>query len=163
MLFLYPTFHPDTCTCAIDSLLEELTDISGSEWFGLGIKLGVKHSTLKNFEANYKGDVQRCKTEMLNAWLQSGPTNPWTKLATTLECMGNKVLAQKILEKYTTLQHPSKTVNVTLALLCAALRSYELILGNNLWSIQLISTSVVSCNLQFVCGLSAASGSYQYS
>ena len=48
--------------------------------------------------------MQRCKIEMLDAWLKSGPTNPWTKLGTTLECMGNKVLAQKILEKYTTLQ-----------------------------------------------------------
>ena len=163
MLFLHPTFYPDTCRCTIETLLEELTDVSGSEWFDLGFKLGVKHPTLKNIEANYKGDVQRCKTEMLNGWLQRGPTNPWTKLATTLESMGNKVLAQKILEKYTTLQYPSKTVTVTLALLCAALRSYGLILGNNLWPIQLISTSVVSCNLQFVCGLSAASGSYQHS
>ena len=137
---MHPTFYPGTCT--IETLLEELEDISGSEWFNLGIKLGVKDSTLRDIEANHR-DVQRCKREMLRAWLQSGPTNPWTKLATTLECMGRKVLAQKILENYTTPHYPSKTVKVTLALLCAALRSYGLILGNNLWPIQLTYTSVV--------------------
>ena len=131
MLFLRPVFYPDTCT--IETLLEELTDISGSEWFNLGSRLGVKIFTLRNIEASHRGDVQRCKTEMLFAWLRSGPTHPWTKLATTLECMGNKVLAQKILEKYTTVQYPSKT---TKALLCAALRGCGLILGNNLWPIQ---------------------------
>ena len=77
--------------------------ISGSEWFSLGIKLGVKDSTLRDIEADHREDVQRRKTEMLRVWLQSGPTNPWKELATALERMGSKVLAQKILEKYTTL------------------------------------------------------------
>ena len=95
------SFYPGTCT--IETLLEELTDISGSEWFSLGIKLGVKDSTLRDIEADHREDVQRRKTEMLRVWLQSGPTNPWKELATALERMGSKVLAQKILEKYTTL------------------------------------------------------------
>ena len=131
MLFLCPVFYPGTST--IERLLKELTDISGSKWFNLGIKLGVKDSTLRDIEANHREDVQRCKREMLHAWLQSGPTNPWTKLATALKYMGNEVLAQKILEKYTTPQYHSKTIKV---LLCAALRGYGLILGNSLWPIQ---------------------------
>ena len=89
-------------TCNVETLLKELEDISGSEWFNLGNQLGVKDSTLRDIETNHSGNVWRCKREMLCAWLRSGPTNPWTKLATTLECMGNKVLAHKILEKYTT-------------------------------------------------------------
>ena len=102
MLFLHTlSFYRDTFT--IETLLEELTDISGSEWFSLGIKLGVKDSTLRDIEADHREDVQRRKTEMLRAWLQSGPTNPWKELATTLKRMGRKVLAQKIREKYTTL------------------------------------------------------------
>ena len=49
--------------------------------------------------------MQRRKTEMLRVWLQSGPTNPWKKLATTLERMGKKVLAQRVLQlgKYNTI------------------------------------------------------------
>ena len=93
-----PYLYPGT----IKTLLEELEDISGSEWFKLGHWLGVKNSTLRDIEADHKGDVWRCKREMLCAWLQSSPTIPWVKLATTLKCMGNEVLAQKILEKYTT-------------------------------------------------------------
>ena len=81
------------------TLLKELKKISGSEWFSLGIRLGVKHSTLRDIEADHR-DVQRRKTEMLHAWLQSGPRNPWKKLATALKFMGNKVLARQILKKY---------------------------------------------------------------
>ena len=92
------TFHPGTCNT--ETLSRELTDISGQEWFDLGIQLGVTDASLRNIEANHKGDVQRCKTEMLRVWLQSDPTNSWKELATALERMGKKVLAQSLLEKY---------------------------------------------------------------
>ena len=104
MLFLHPTFYPGTCT--IETLLEELSDISGSEWFNLGTHLGVDISTLKDIDANYR-DVQRCKTEMLHVWLQRVLTNPWTKLATALKHTKNEVLAQRILEKYNTVMPKS--------------------------------------------------------
>ena len=35
---------------------------------------------------------------MLGVWLQNDPRNPWKKLATTLENMGKKVLAQRIVQ-----------------------------------------------------------------
>ena len=35
---------------------------------------------------------------MLSVWLQCGPTNPRKKLAATLDCMGKKVLAQRVLQ-----------------------------------------------------------------
>ena len=89
------TFHPGTCD--IENLSRELADISGQEWFNLGIQLGIKDSILRNIETNHR-DVQRCKTEMLGVWLQNDPTNPWKKLATTLENMGKKVLAQRIVQ-----------------------------------------------------------------
>ena len=82
------------------TLLKELKKISGSEWFSLGIQLNIKDSTLRDIAADHRGDVQRCKTEMLRAWLHSGPRNPWKKLATALKFMGNKVLARQILKKY---------------------------------------------------------------
>ena len=85
-------------SCNIETLSRELTDISGSEWFNLGVHLGVKDATLRDIETNHRGDVQRCKTEMLRVWLQSGPTNPWKKLAATLENMEKKVLVQRVLQ-----------------------------------------------------------------
>ena len=97
-------------SCNIETLSRELTDISGSEWFNLGVQLGVKDATLRDIEANHKGDVQRCKTEMLRVWLQSGPTNPWKRLATILENMGRKVLAQSILEQYNTVMKGESAV-----------------------------------------------------
>ena len=96
--------------CNIETLARELTEISGQEWFNLGIQLGVMDATLRDIDANHKGDVHRCKTEMLRVWLQSGPSNPWKELATTLEDMGKKVLAQSLLEKYNTVMKGEGTV-----------------------------------------------------
>ena len=89
-------FYPGTCN--IETLSRELTDVNGSEWFNLGTQLGVKDFTLRDIEANHRGDVQRCKREMLRIWLQSGPKNPWKTLAAALESIGRKVLAQRILQ-----------------------------------------------------------------
>ena len=111
MLFLHPTFYPGTCT--IETLLEELEDIGGSDWFNLGARLGVKVSSLENIEANHR-DVVRCKTKMLCVWLLSGPTNPWKELATALKRTKNKVLAQRILKKYNTVMLESDSERYTL-------------------------------------------------
>ena len=102
------TIYPGTCN--IETLSRELTDVSGPEWFDLGIQLGVKDATLKDIEVNHRGDVRRCKTEMLRVWLQSDPTNPWKTLAAALENMGKKVLAQSLLEEYNTVMKGESTV-----------------------------------------------------
>ena len=106
LLFLYHNIS-GTCNIQLKTLLRELTSVSGSQWLNLGIQLDIEDSTLEDIEANHRGDVHRCKTEMLRAWLQSDPTNPWTKLATALKHMKYKVLAQRILEKYNTVMPKS--------------------------------------------------------
>ena len=41
-----------------------------SDWFTLGLELGLLFPTLKKIDDEKRGDIERCKTEMLAAWLQ---------------------------------------------------------------------------------------------
>ena len=48
------------------------------QWFLLGIHLGLSHSTLKTIEENQRGQVERCRIDMLDMWLK-GPAEKRTK------------------------------------------------------------------------------------
>ena len=65
------------------------------QWFPLGIHLGLSHPTLKTIEENQRGQVERCRIDMLDMWLK-GPEEKRTKhclkfalqqLTPTIECM----------------------------------------------------------------------------
>ena len=40
------------------------------QWFQLGILLGLSHPTLKTIEENQRGQVERCRIDMLAMWLK---------------------------------------------------------------------------------------------
>ena len=71
-----------------DSLRTILDSISTltSEWFKLGVALGLSYSTLKIIESNYRGDAHRCQTEMVMAWLQMKDNSQpsWQSLVSAL-------------------------------------------------------------------------------
>ena len=71
-----------------DSLRTILDSISTltSEWFNLGVALGLSYDTLKIIECNYRGDARRCLTEMVMAWLQMKDNSQpsWQSLASAL-------------------------------------------------------------------------------
>ena len=48
------------------------------QWFSLGIRLGLSHPALKTIEENQRGQVERCRIDMLDLWLK-GPKNKRTK------------------------------------------------------------------------------------
>ena len=41
-----------------------------ADWWHLGIRLGVLYSTLEAIEAGHKGDVTRCLSALISAWLK---------------------------------------------------------------------------------------------
>ena len=45
------------------------------QWFPLGIHLGLSHPTLKTIEENQRGQVERCKIDMLDMWLKGSEEN----------------------------------------------------------------------------------------
>lgn len=42
------------------------------DWFNLGVQLNVPRHSLKKIEMTYPKELERCKNEMLAAWLEGG-------------------------------------------------------------------------------------------
>ena len=76
--------------------------LSGVNWFGLGIQLGLKHSRLQDIEIDNPRDVSRCKIDMIAAWLKKkddvakkgGPT--CKQLVEALRVIGEIGLSEEI-------------------------------------------------------------------
>ena len=58
-----------------------------TDWYSLGIHLDIQTSVLKQIEGDYKDHV-RCKTEVIELWLDNDPEATWNKLAQAVEDMG---------------------------------------------------------------------------
>ena len=71
-----------------NSLGDILDSVSttASQWFHLGVALGLSYGTLKAIESNHQGDAHRCLTEMVVAWLQMADNSrpSWQRLASAL-------------------------------------------------------------------------------
>ena len=76
------------------TILEQLKNVT--EWHELGIHLNVPHSALCTFEVNYPRDAERCKSEMVNAWLRQDKDASWGKLAQALSAVGYRVLSEEL-------------------------------------------------------------------
>ena len=81
----------------LTKLVADLKDVT--EWFFLGIDLGVKHTDLKKIESRFNGDIERCKVEMLQLWRENHDASVM-KLVTALEKNGHRNLARQIQENY---------------------------------------------------------------
>ena len=79
-------------------LVADLKDVT--EWFILGVELGVKHADLRKIESKFKDDIERCKVEMLQFWSNNCGDAPVTKLVTALENSGYRNLARQIQDNY---------------------------------------------------------------
>ena len=79
-------------------LVSELSDVV--DWFHLGLYLGVPHSVLLTVEADHRGQTKRCKTEMLDWWMNNGEQLTWSAVVRALVGIGMRGLAEKIAVKY---------------------------------------------------------------
>ena len=76
----------------------ELGDVT--DWYQLGVQLGISTADLKQIRMNYPSNAQQCKMEVLDLWLRNAPECSWTKLAQAVEAMGGyAVLAEELRKK----------------------------------------------------------------
>ena len=76
----------------------ELREVTG--WYQLGLQLEVAPFKLREIEKDHPQDSQRCKSEVLNWWLQNAQEVSWEKLAQALEAMGgHAAVARKLRNK----------------------------------------------------------------
>ena len=76
------------------NLFSELSTVS--KWYQLGIKLGLQPSQLRQIEHQFSTDIDRCKIEMVDLWLQITPGASWKHIVTALREMGDVTTAERI-------------------------------------------------------------------
>ena len=73
------------------------------DWQPLGLALGLLYHTLKKIENDHRDKTDKCKMEMLAAWLQQLDHVPqkgvpsWSVLQAALRRMGEEELASRIM------------------------------------------------------------------
>ena len=83
----------------IATLCNELTSIS--DWFILGLNLGVPYPLLKEVRSSYSVEGSgACKRETLVLWLQHTPSASWGDVVGALQQMGENSVAERIQLKY---------------------------------------------------------------
>ena len=71
-----------------------------SEWFQLGIKLGILPSHLRQIEQEVPADTFRRKIEVMDLWLKNDLGASWSHIVTALREMGDMTTAERIKLKY---------------------------------------------------------------
>ena len=83
----------------VATLCNELTGIS--DWFTLGLNLGVSYRLLKEVRSNYSVEgCGACRRETLALWLQRAPNASWRDVVGALRKMEEDSLAGRIEQKY---------------------------------------------------------------
>ena len=95
-------FHPTVLhpSLSIPLLLTELKDVTN--WHMLGVYLRVRESKLEDIETRYQQSqgLDRCKKEVLCAWLQTNPDASWKEFVDALKQIDEEVLASNLEKKY---------------------------------------------------------------
>ena len=82
----------------IKVLKSDLIDVI--DWFDLGISLGLKPHNLKKIESQYRGNIERCKIEMLEFWKKKDKKASLQKLTDALEKIDHHILAMRLRERH---------------------------------------------------------------
>ena len=139
-LFVVPSTAPPT--------LKELSNALSSvtNWYSLGIKLGVESYDLDTIQQNHPRDNNRCRDEMLACCLRSANTPTWPTTVDALCQMGEHRLADKIRTK-----HPSSFTAISKHLLvlsnleaCSYANVLELPFGSSVLHYDTCTTNVFS-------------------
>ena len=94
-------FSPAASTClTLREIENELSEVTGADWYPLGVQLGLRPATLREILNNYPLDTERCKQEVLHIWLRNAPDVSWKGLAQAVLALGRyESLAQKLRRK----------------------------------------------------------------
>ena len=76
-----------------------------TEWFILGVQLDVPTEAMRRFEQVRRGDVERCKIDVLDYWMHSSEHVSWQGLACALsDVRGYDLIVRSLMRKEEGLQ-----------------------------------------------------------
>ena len=92
---------PAASTClTLKEIENELSEVTGADWYPLGVQLGLRPPTLREILNTYPLDSEWCRREMLDLWLRSTPEASWKSLAQAVQALGRYTsLALKLRRK----------------------------------------------------------------
>ena len=79
------------------NISSELSSVSN--WYQLGIHLGLEPTQLRQIEERSPTEIERCKKDMIELWLRSKPGVSWKHIVTALREMGGEVATAKWIEQ----------------------------------------------------------------
>ena len=70
------------------------------EWKKLSVELDISADKIKEIEVNRRGQVNDCKHDMIQLWMESDKFSSWKKLVDALSRCHQLVLAERIKTTY---------------------------------------------------------------
>ena len=80
--------------------MKDLVLIKVTEWYELGLQLGVKDAELEGIEKDNQRDLKSCRRNMFRAWLRITPNPSYQQLAEALMAVGEEREADLLCKKY---------------------------------------------------------------
>ena len=80
--------------------MKDLVLIKVTEWYELGLQLGVEDAELEAIEKNNRGDLKACRRNMFRAWLRITPSPSYQQLVEALMAVGEGKEADLLSKKY---------------------------------------------------------------
>ena len=80
--------------------LKDLVLIQTTEWYDLGLQLGIEDTKLEEIESNNPKSVRTCRREMFKAWLRITPSPSYQQLVEALQTVGETSEADHLCKKY---------------------------------------------------------------
>ena len=80
--------------------MKDLVLIKVTEWYELGLQLGVEDAELEVIEKSNRGDFKACRRNMFRAWLRITPNPSYQQLVEALVAVGEAKAADFLCKKY---------------------------------------------------------------
>ena len=89
-------------TSDLDDVVESVKKLN--DWKSLGDKLGIDYNTLEKIDEEQRGRIERCKREMLAAWLQGEDNAKEQTWSTLVDAVGkiDSALSERIKQQMIT-------------------------------------------------------------
>lgn len=91
-------FAADVSVPTIQNLLQELKGFN--DWYMFGTFLNVPVKELQKIESSRRGELDRCKIDTLQYWLDNNVNASWKDVIRALEQTDQLVLASTLKHKY---------------------------------------------------------------
>ena len=80
--------------------LKDLVLVQTTEWYDLGLQLGIDDTELDVIKKHNPGDLRACQREMFRAWLRITPSPSYQQLVEALKTVGEVNEADHLCKKY---------------------------------------------------------------